>query len=104
MIAERGLTHVTELDNSFAGTEHEEITLLWVTLGSSDDLGQFFHVGRLDIDNIEAVISCLEIPEIDAKIISGDKSLGITVQRDGVDVIGMSASENASGGGRHHGR
>ena len=56
---------------------------------SCDDLGQLLHVCGLDVDNVEALILDVEIPQIDPKIITADKGFAIAVDRDAVDVVGV---------------
>lgn len=58
-------------------------------LCSGDDFGQFLHVGRLDIDNVEALILNVEVPQVDAQVVTADECLAIAVDRDAVDVIGV---------------
>jgi hypothetical protein len=50
-----------------------------VKLGSSDDLSELFHVRWFDIDNIEALVLNVEIPEVDSEIVGTDKGLAITI-------------------------
>ena len=57
--------------------------------GCSDDLGQLFHVRRLDVHNIEALVLYVEIPKVDAKIVTAYERLSVTVDRDAVDVVRM---------------
>lgn len=91
-ITKSAFTHISELDGTLAACVHEPIATLRVEFGSSDDFGQFFHIRRLDVDYVKALILNIEIPEVDSQVIAGDKCLSITVHRDTVDVIGVSIS------------
>lgn len=59
-------------------------------LGSRDDLGELLHVCRLDVDNIEALVLDVQVPQINSQVIAADKRLSVAVYRDAVDVIGVS--------------
>ncbi|KAI6754410.1 hypothetical protein HG530_012924 [Fusarium avenaceum] len=50
-----------------------------VKFGGRDDFGELFHVGRLDINNVETLILNIEVPKIDPQIITADKGLSIAV-------------------------
>ena len=54
-----------------------------------NDLSQLLHVGGLDVDNVEALILDVEIPEVDSEVIATDEGLSIAVHRDTVNVVGM---------------
>jgi hypothetical protein len=58
--------------------------------GGGNDLGKLFHIGRLDVDNVETLILDVQIPQIDAEVVTTDECLTVTVDGDTVDVIGMS--------------
>jgi hypothetical protein len=67
------------------------------------DLGQLFHVRRLDVNDVEALVLNVEIPQVDPKIIAADKGLTIAVDRDAVDVVGMRIGVSLSGNSGDHG-
>jgi len=50
LIAECGLSHVTQLDCPFAGGICKDVAVLGMKFGSSDNFCQLFHIGWLDID------------------------------------------------------
>lgn len=54
---------------------------------SCNDFSQFFHVGWLDIDNVETLVLNVEIPEIYSQVITADESLPITIHGDAVDMV-----------------
>jgi hypothetical protein len=58
-----------------------------VELCGGDDLGQLLHVGGLDIDNVEALVLDVEVPQVDAKIVAADEGLAVAVDGDAVDVV-----------------
>lgn len=65
-------------------------------LGRSDDFGQLFHIRWFDIHDVEALVLYVEIPEIDAEIVTAYEGLSITVDRDAVDVVRMGVCVGAS--------
>ncbi len=64
LITQSTLSHIGELDCAFGACVHEPVTALRMKLGGGDDLGQFFHVGGLDIYNVEALVLDVKIPQI----------------------------------------
>jgi hypothetical protein len=58
-------------------------------LGSCDDLRKLLHVRWLDVDNVEALILDVEIPEVDPQIIATDECLSIAVNGYAVDMVGV---------------
>ena len=48
-------------------------------LSSSDDLGQFLHICRLDVYNIETLVLYVEVPEIDAQIVAADECFPVAI-------------------------
>lgn len=58
--------------------------------GCCNDLGEFFHVSWFDVNDIEALILDVEIPEIDPQVVTTDEGLSVAVDGDTVDMIGMS--------------
>jgi hypothetical protein len=75
-----------------------------VEFSSGDDLCEFLHVYRLDIDNVwpsasstcgkrqltEALITNVEVPQVDSQIIGRDISLLIGIDRYRIDMICVS--------------
>ena len=39
-------------------------------LSGRDDLGQLFHVSRLDVDDVEALVLNVQVPEVYTQIIA----------------------------------
>jgi hypothetical protein len=74
-----------------------------VEFSCRNDLGQLFHVRRLDVDNVEALVLNVEIPQIDPEIIAADEGLAIAVDRDAVDMVGMRISISLSRNSGDHG-
>lgn len=69
----------------------------------SDDFCELLHVGRLDVDNVEALVLDVQVPEIDSQVIATDESLSIAVHRYAVDVIGVCVCVGLSRYGSDHG-
>lgn len=89
LVAERTLSHVGELDCALATGVHEPVAALGVKLGGGDDLRQLLHVGRLDVDNVEALILNVQVPEVDPQVIAGYERLPVRVDGYAVDMIGV---------------
>lgn len=101
LVAQSALSHVRKLDRSLGTGVHEPVTADGVKLGSSDHLSQLFHVGRLYVDNIKALILDIKIPEVDPEIITADKCLSIAVHGYAVDVVGVGICVCSTRDGRH---
>ena len=89
LITQRTLSHIRQLDGPLAARIHEPVAALWVELRRRDHLRQLLHVGGLDVDDVEALILDVEIPQVDPEIITADERLPVAVDRDAVDVIGV---------------
>lgn len=79
LVAKSTLSHICKLDCALRTCVHEPITALRVEFCSRDDFGQLFHVCRLDVHDVEALILDVEVPEVDSEIIAADKCLTIAV-------------------------
>lgn len=55
-IAQRRRSHIAQPDGALAARIHEQIAFGWMKFGGGDDFGQFLHVGRFDVDDIETLI------------------------------------------------
>jgi hypothetical protein len=51
---------------------------------------QLFHVCRFDVNDIEALVLDVQIPKVDAKIVTANKRFSIAIDRYAVDVVCMS--------------
>lgn len=71
-------------------------------LGRRDDLRQFLHVGRLDVDDVEALVGDLQVPQIKPEVVRREVRLLVRVDRYRVDVVGVSIGKNPTGRGLHH--
>jgi hypothetical protein len=54
-----------------------------------DDFSKLFHIDWLDVDYVEALITDVEIPKINSKIVCADVCLSIGIDTDAVDMIGV---------------
>ena len=72
-------------------------------LGGRDYLRQLLHVCWLYVDNVEALILDIEVPEVYSEVIAADESLPIAVDRYAVDVIcvgiGIGSARDSSNNG-----
>jgi hypothetical protein len=50
-----------------------------VELCRCDDLCELLHVRRLDVDDVEALILDVQVPQVYPKIIAGDERLAVAV-------------------------
>jgi len=87
LITQGALAHIGKLDRSLGTRIHEPVAALRMKFRRGDHLGQLFHVCRLDIDYVEALVLDVKVPEIDAKIVAADEGLPVTVDRYAVDVV-----------------
>jgi hypothetical protein len=71
--------HVLELDEALAIAVGKKVALLRVELGRGDDLGELLHVGGLDVEDIEALVRHVQVPQVDAQVIGGDEGFPIRV-------------------------
>ena len=58
-------------------------------LGGGDDFCQLLHVGGLDVDDVEALILDVEVPQVDSQIVAADVRLPIAVDGYAVDMVGV---------------
>ena len=65
-------------------------------------LGELLHVGGLDVDDVEALVGDLHVPEVDPEVVGGEIRLTVRVDGDAVDVVGVRVGEDAPRGGLHH--
>lgn len=90
LVTQGTFSHICELDSSLRTGKHKPITALRVKFSSGNDFRKLFHIGRLDIDDVETLVLNVEIPEIDPQIIAAYKRLPVTVDGYAIDVIGVS--------------
>ena len=102
-VAQSSFTHVCQLDCALAASVHEPITALRVELCGGNHLGQLFHVSGLDVDNVEALILNVEIPQIDAQIIAANVCFAITVDRNAIDVVSVGVCVDTARHGGNNG-
>lgn len=89
LITQCPLAHVRQLDGSLRASIHKPVTTGRVEFGRGDNFGEFFHVGRFDIDNVETLVLDVKVPEVDSEIIAAYEGLSVTVDGDAVDVVCM---------------
>ena len=87
LIAQSTFTHICQLNCALRAGVHEPVAADGVELCCGNDLCEFLHVGRLDVDNVEALILDVQVPQVDPQIITADEGLSVTVHRYAVDVV-----------------
>jgi hypothetical protein len=87
LVTQSTFTHVGELDRSLGARVHEPVAADRVELRSCDNLCKLLHVRWLDVDNVEALVLDVEVPEVNPQIVATDERLSITVNRYAIDVI-----------------
>lgn len=102
VIAQSALPHVGQLDGALGAGIHEPVAASGMEFSRSDDLRELFHIGRLDIDNVEALVLDVEVPQVDSQIVTADERLTVAVHRDAVDVIGVCVGVRTAGDGSHY--
>mmetsp|Transcript_7554 Transcript_7554/g.17290 ORF Transcript_7554/g.17290 Transcript_7554/m.17290 type:complete len:235 (-) Transcript_7554:149-853(-) len=73
-----------------------------VTHSSRNDFCELLHVRRLDVHNVECRVVATQVPQVDPKIICREEIFLVAVERDRVDMIGMSIHEHAFRRGTYH--
>lgn len=66
LVAQGTFSHISKLNSTLGAGIHEHVAAHGMEFGSSNDFSELFHVGWLDIDNVEALVLDVEIPKIDA--------------------------------------
>lgn len=89
VVAKSALAHIRQLNRALRASIHEPVTALWVEFCGRNNLSQLLHVRWLDIDDVEALILNIQVPEVYPQIIGRDERLSIAVDGDAVDVVGM---------------
>lgn len=87
LIAQSTFTHICQLNCALRAGVHKPVAADGVKLCCGNDLCEFLHVGRLDIDNVKALILNVQVPQVDPQIVTADESLSIAVYRYAVDVV-----------------
>lgn len=90
LIAQSILPHISQLDRSFRAGIHEPIAAFWMKLGGRDDFSELFHIRWLDVDDVETLILDVEVPQIDAEVVTTYERLPIAIDGYAVYVVGMS--------------
>ena len=103
LVAQRTLPHVRQFDGTLRAGIHEPVAALRVELSSCDHLCELLHVGRLDVDNVKALVLNVKVPEIYAQIIAANERFSIAVDRDAVDVVCMGVGVGPAGDGGDNG-
>ena len=99
LVAESARSHIGQLNGLLGTSVHEPIAASGVEFRGSDNLCQFLHIRGFDINDIEALVLDVQVPQVDPKIIATDEGLSIAVYGDTVNVIGMGVGVGASGNG-----
>jgi hypothetical protein len=87
LITQGPLPHIGKLDGTLRAGVHEPVTADRVEFGRCDYLGEFLHVRRLDVHNVEALVLNVEIPQVHSEVITADKGFAITVNGDAIYMI-----------------
>lgn len=103
LIAKSAFPHICQFYGSLATGVHEPVTILGVELCSGNNFRQFLHISRLDIHNVEALILDIEIPEINAEIITRNESLSIRIHGNTIDMVSVGICVSPPGYCCYHG-
>ena len=79
LIAQRLLPHVRQLDGAFRTRVHEPIAGDGMELRRCYDFRQLFHIRRLDIHDVEALILYVQVPQVYPQVVRADECLAITI-------------------------
>lgn len=69
LVAQCLLPHVCQLDRALAARVHEPVAAYGMEFSCRDDLRELLHVRWLDVDNIEALVLDIEVPEVDSQVV-----------------------------------
>ena len=64
LVTKGTFSHIRQFDGALRACIHKPVAALRVELSSCDDLGQFLHISWLDIDNVEALVLDVQVPQI----------------------------------------
>lgn len=103
LVAQSTLSHICKLNGTLGARVHEPVALLRMELSGRDHLCKLLHVGGLDVDDVEALVLDVEVPEVDPQVITADESLAIAVNGYAVDVICVSVCVRLPGYGGNDG-
>lgn len=103
LIAKSTLPHIGKFDGAFGARIHEPIAALWVELCSRDNFGQLLHVCRLDVNNVEALVLNVQIPQVYPQVVTANKCLSVTVHGYAVDMVGVCVGVCLPGNSRNDG-
>lgn len=72
-------------------------------LGSRYDFGELLHVGGFDINDVEALVLYVQIPQVNPEVIAAYECFTVTVHGYAIYVIRMGVRICLSGHGGHDG-
>src|SRR2546423_13552368 len=102
LVAQSTFTHIRELYGPFRASVHEPVAALRMKFRSRYHFCEFFHVRRFDINDVEALVLYVQVPEVDAKVITTDKCLSIAVDGYAVNMVCMCIGICSSWYGGHN--
>jgi hypothetical protein len=102
LVAESACAHVRQLDRAFGARIHEPVAAQGVEFGGSNNFGEFLHVRRLNIDDVEALVLDVQVPEVYAQIVAAYEGFTVAIYRDTIDVVGMSIGIGTAGDGGYN--
>ena len=102
LVTERAFSHVGKLYSPFGACIHKPVAALGVELCRRYDFRKLFHISRFDVNDVEALILYIEVPEIDSKVVTADEGLAVAVDGYTVDVICVSVGVSSSRYGSNH--
>jgi hypothetical protein len=79
LVTERTLAHVGELDGALGAGVHEPVAAHGVEFRGRDNLCKLFHVRRLNVHDVEALVLDVQVPEVYAQVVTADEGLPIAV-------------------------
>lgn len=103
LIAQRPLAHICKFNRSLRAGVHKPIAAGGVEFGGGDDFRELFHIRGFYIDNVEALVLNVEIPQINPKVVTADERLPIAIHGDAVYVVCVGVGIRLSGYSGHDG-
>lgn len=89
LITKSLLPHIRKFYRPFAGSIHEPVTTDGMKFRSCDDLCKLLHVRWLNVDNVEALILDVQVPQVYSQVVRRNESLPVAVHGYAVNVVGM---------------
>jgi len=97
LITKSTFPHICKLYGAFRTRVHEPVAALWVKFRCRNHLCELLHISWLYVDDIETLVLNIQIPKVYPQIVTADKGLSITINRNTVNMVSMSIGVGTPG-------